>query len=159
VGQDRNSLSGRDLNDAEEAQARRLKQHALAVELDELREKLKDLQAELTAVREQNRIRRELVETLRLESLPEMQKAINAWQDKTFPHATPTSIMTHMVREITELFEAHDPAEAADVLILLIAHAGKCGYNLWTEVVKKMEQNYQRKWQAPDTEGVVEHVR
>jgi hypothetical protein len=134
-------------------------QDAAHLEYTQLKQQLKDLQAELTAVREQNRIRRELVETFRLESLPEMQKAINAWQDKTFTHATPNSIMTHMVREVVELGEAHDPAEAADVAILLIAHAGKCGYNLWTEVVKKMEQNYQRKWQAPDAEGVVEHIR
>lgn len=120
---------------------------------------LKERDALIVALKETIRVKDQTIDALRFESLPAMQREINEWQDRTFPHATPGSIMSHLAREVMELGEAHEPDEAADVLILLIAHAEKCKYNLWAEVRKKMLVNLQREWQRPDKEGVVEHVR
>lgn len=87
------------------------------------------------------------------------QDKVGEWGNYTFPRGTPDSIVTHLKKEVEELAESHDPAEAADCFLLLLQHAHRCGYDLAAEAIKKFEINKNRKWGIPDAEGVVEHIR
>lgn len=91
--------------------------------------------------------------------LTRLQKEIGEWGVKTFPKATPDTQLRHLKREVNELFEQHDPVEAADCLILLLGHAHRRGYDLFEEAVKKFKIIQGRKWAEPDSEGVQEHIR
>ena len=86
------------------------------------------------------------------------QTETGTWARTTFPTATPTSWVKHLAREVGELAESQDPAEAADCLILLLGLAHVQGYDLMAEAQHKMEINRRRKWGKPDAEGVVEHI-
>lgn len=47
-------------------------------------------------------------------------------------------------------------------MILLLDGARKAGYStddIYRAALAKMEINYRRKWQAPDADGVVRHVK
>lgn len=82
------------------------------------------------------------------------------WQRATFPHATPLSVATHLLREAHELRDhPTDAEEIADVVILAIAAAGANGINLAGAVRAKLEKNKARTWGVPDADGVVEHVK
>lgn len=101
----------------------------------------------------------------------EIKEEITAWQDKTFPQATPLSAVTHLQREIIELtFEVQIqhlkrkgtselPKELADVFLLTVAVAHLSGINLEEAIAEKMKINLARTWGEPDVDGVVEHVR
>ena len=65
-----------------------------------------------------------------------------------------------MREEIEELSQhPGDPYEAADIFLLLIHHAHANGYDLLTATNKKFEIIKKRKWQKPDENGVVRHVK
>ena len=86
---------------------------------------------------------------------------IAAWQREKFPHATPASTLVHLRHEIEHELRV-DPTngpEQADILILLIQLADRSGNNLLDEVYAKFVLNQGRSWQAPDADGVVEHIR
>jgi dCMP deaminase len=86
-----------------------------------------------------------------------------AWQRQTFwaPSLDDVpSTIEHIRREVLEL--AADPSnelEVADVLILLLRLADNLGMDLTAAVARKLDINRRRVWQAPDANGVTEHVR
>ena len=97
------------------------------------------------------------------------QNYIGGFQRITFPTSTALSMAKHLKRESDELLKeleqsdiairwerVHD--ELADILILCIGIAYLIGVSLMECVVKKMAVNVNRKWKAPDKEGVIEHV-
>lgn len=95
-----------------------------------------------------------------LPSLDELAHEISAWGAATFTASTPESTAEHLRREAEEL--AADPINAeemADVFHLLIQLARVTGTNLQAAVEQKFAINRERIWQAPDSAGVVEHVR
>jgi hypothetical protein len=82
------------------------------------------------------------------------------WSEKTFPQATAQSIASHILSEAKELVKnPYDPAEAADIALLL----GHLQYNLKItialEAARKFAINKERKWGPVNNEGFVEHVR
>ncbi len=83
-----------------------------------------------------------------------------AWADETFPNATAHSRAAHLLKEAKEL-AAHptDPAEMADIALLLGHLAAGVGVNLAEAAARKLAVNRARQWGKPDVEGVVEHVR
>lgn len=89
-----------------------------------------------------------------------LQREIGEWGDRTFPQATPASIVAHLQREAAELKERPwSREEMADVAMLLCHLAHRQGIDLQTEVEQKFALNRMRKWGKPDAEGVVEHIR
>jgi hypothetical protein len=94
-----------------------------------------------------------------VESLDALVPEIRAFQTKTFPLATPSSIAEHLRREAIEL-AAHptDGEEMADIFTLLIGSAAEAGVDLAAAVRRKLEKNKRRSWGAPDEHGVVQHV-
>lgn len=93
-------------------------------------------------------------------TLDTLARDIRAWQARTFPHATPESVAEHLRREAEELvYEPSNPEEIADIFHLLVAAAEANGYDLVDVISTKFAVNTVRRWQAPDSAGVVEHVR
>jgi dCMP deaminase len=93
-------------------------------------------------------------------TLDSLAHDIRGWQTVTFPQATPASVALHLRREAAELACApSDPEEIADIFHLLVAAAEANGYDLIDIVAAKFTVNLARRWQAPDSTGVVEHVR
>lgn len=102
-------------------------------------------------------------------------KALNEfmdWQDIVFTQATALSKAHHLEEEVGELLtELEIPGsdsrmqllkEYADCFVLLFASAKKAGLNLSdiTHAIKtKLEINKNRKWSAPDANGVVRHIK
>jgi NTP pyrophosphatase (non-canonical NTP hydrolase) len=96
------------------------------------------------------------------------QNYIGGFQRITFPTSTPLSMSKHLQREADELvneLEQSDIAirpehvhdELADIFILCIGIAYLIGVSLMECVIKKMAVNVNRKWKAPDKDGVIEH--
>jgi Protein of unknown function (DUF550) len=92
-----------------------------------------------------------------------LQDDIGIFTDKTFGASTPESKARHLSEEALEA--AADPSdiiEWADCLILLLDGVRRAGYStqdLYDAVQRKMEINRNRKWGAPDENGVVRHIR
>lgn len=86
---------------------------------------------------------------------------IAAWGAVTFPESTAESTFRHMQKEMRELRDSDvwDPLEMADMFHLLVQLARVTGDDLAVNIRRKFAINKRRKWQAPDAEGVVEHVR
>lgn len=94
------------------------------------------------------------------QTLKELLKEINDWQDEIFTRATPQSAANHLLREAVELVKnPTDPMEMADVFLLIAAVAHLAGADLVQAVETKLWINRQRDWGEPDSEGVVEHKR
>lgn len=114
----------------------------------------------------------------------ELQREIGTWAEITFPRQTSASIVAHLWREYDELADTvHDrnvrdliegadladavhlrqardvDEEAADCLILLMALAHLCGFDLLDAAEAKMQVNRERRWGKPDAEDVSEHER
>jgi NTP pyrophosphatase (non-canonical NTP hydrolase) len=89
------------------------------------------------------------------------QREVGQWGRETFGnyYQRVEGVVEHLAREVQELADTHDPAEAADCLILLLGHADIMGYDLLLAARIKMEINRRRQWGKPDAYGVVEHVR
>lgn len=93
-------------------------------------------------------------------SLDRLVRDIRAWQARTFPHATPSSVAEHLRREAEELAgEPTNPEEIADIFHLLVAAAEANDYDLAAVVGTKFAVNQARTWGKPDEMGVSEHVR
>lgn len=94
------------------------------------------------------------------------QDRLGAWGDRTFPHSTFTSKLSHLDDEVRELWAAplrdrpHDAIreEAADCFMLLchVAHAE--GFDLLAAAEEKFAAIQSRTWDEPDERGVVRHV-
>ncbi len=94
------------------------------------------------------------------------------WADKTFPKATPETIMAHMQEEVDELTAAVDEhtdigeetkamiaEEMADVQLLLFHLAHKLNVDLPAATFEKFETNKKRKWSTkPEKEGHFKHI-
>ncbi len=93
-------------------------------------------------------------------SLDVLARQISEWGAATFPSSTPASTAEHLRREAVEILA--DPTngeEQADAFFLLVQLVRVSGTDLTAEVARKLAINRQRRWQAPDLAGVVEHVR
>ena len=97
-----------------------------------------------------------------------LQNFIGGWQRVTFGSSTALSMSKHLQREAAELvneLEQSDIAvrpdrvhdELADIFILCVGIAYLIGVSLMECVIRKMAVNVNRKWKAPDKEGVIEH--
>lgn len=102
------------------------------------------------------------------ERLSQLVQSIGTWADHTFANAGKDyrgpGIVAHLRREVEELAaDPTDMSEIADCIILLF-HLAKQNQDrgarpLFHHIVSKHEVNKKRKWQKPDAEGVVEHIR
>jgi len=93
-------------------------------------------------------------------SLASLQQKIGEWSKETFPTATPSSLLHHLVDEVIELCEnPGSPEEMADVLILLIHLASLQGIDLELATQEKFKVNQKRKWNKPDSRGVIKHIK
>lgn len=82
------------------------------------------------------------------------------WSLAQFPHSTPASVAAHIMKEAGELRDAPDSAEElADLLALVVHSAARQGIDLAATLGEKLPRLRAREWQAPDADGVVEHVR
>lgn len=82
------------------------------------------------------------------------------WSLQTFPNSTPASVAAHLRKEVWELNERPESAEElVDIVALAFHSAARQGYDLTAELEKKLAVLKMRTWQAPDADGVVEHVR
>ena len=97
-----------------------------------------------------------------------LQNYIGGWQRITFWSSTPISMAKHLQREAAELVDELDQSEIAirlervhdelaDIFILCIGIAYLLGISLMDCAIKKMAVNVNRKWKAPDKDGVIEH--
>lgn len=92
--------------------------------------------------------------------LTNFQEKIGEWATTTFSASTDKSRIQHMREEIEELaLRPEDPLEAADIFLLLLHHAHVNGYDLMTAAKKKFDIIKNRKWQKPDENGVVHHIK
>lgn len=89
--------------------------------------------------------------------------AVTRWQQATFGDRPPTAPLHHLAKEVKEALAApHDVSEYADMMLLLIDAAKCAGFtarDLLDATYAKLEVNRQRKWQAPDADGVCLHVK
>lgn len=92
-----------------------------------------------------------------------MQDDIGAFTEYVFGKSTPEAKLAHLAEEVQEVMaDPSDAHEWADCMILLLDAARKAGFttdDLYDAVVEKMKINKTRKWQAPDENGVVRHVK
>lgn len=106
----------------------------------------------------------------RQESWESIEDQVGAWQDATFPAATPHSAATHLAKEIREVLHAvngqvpHDALmeEVVDCWFLLLQLRRSLGVTpdaFRAAVMAKLAKNKARTWGKPDDDGVVEHVR
>jgi len=102
--------------------------------------------------------------------MKDIQNFVGGWQGVTFPNSTPIRMAKHLQREADELVNELDQSdiairpervhdELADIFILCIGIAYLIGVSLMECVIKKMAVNVNRKWKAPDKEGVIEHQK
>lgn len=94
-----------------------------------------------------------------MSELDTLQAAIGAWARATFPASDDDKVLRHLQREVVELIQGNDPSEAADCLILLLNWCSRRGVSLWDVTQAKWAVVQARQWGAPDSEGVIEHVR
>lgn len=104
-----------------------------------------------------------------------LQISIGNWQKDTFKQATVHGLLNHLRREVDELEQVLNDYisitskninvatdlknELADIVILTVALADLVAVDLEKAVVAKMVINKTRKWNKPDSQGVVEHVK
>lgn len=107
----------------------------------------------------------------------DFQQIVGEWGESTFPDSTLRSIMAHLREEIAELHDAverqafHDDIEerttgayrheiaeeAADVYLLVLHLAYRCGIDLQNAAVEKFAENRLRTWHD-DGRGYARHV-
>lgn len=92
----------------------------------------------------------------------QLQDDIGAFAEKTFPDASPRSKALHLSEEAKEAADnPSDISEWADCMILLSDGARKSGFSmddLYQAVLRKMEINKKRKWDAGDKDGIIRHI-
>lgn len=93
---------------------------------------------------------------------------MSQWQARQFPGTTAQSAARHLRKETLEIVNAElngfsDPEEWADAFHLVIQGGVKAAGSLEAfreHIHRKLYHNiHERQWQAPDKDGVVEHVR
>lgn len=98
--------------------------------------------------------------------LGRVMRDVQRWQRDTFREtATVSGALAHLRKELDEVEEACQLGldawpEVADVFILWCQVASQVGMGpagAAYAVEEKLETNRQRKWKAPDADGVVEH--
>lgn len=118
--------------------------------------------------------------------MTELQDSVKRWTEKTFPDRTRSTIVSHLLSEAAELYtlvhfedghgdaltaadmveivkKAADKArgearvETADVVILALDLASYDRFNVYREVVEKMEINRARSWKKANEHGFFEH--
>lgn len=100
-----------------------------------------------------------------LAELDTLQYKINRWARETFGDRAMTEealpgCLAHLRREVDELCAApDDPAEAADVAILVMRVCGIHGHSLIEAILAKFDELKLREWAAPDADGVRQHVK
>jgi hypothetical protein len=102
----------------------------------------------------------------------ELYNEIIEWQDRTFPKATPSSILEHLRREVKELSRnRNDSLEYADCYFLTLhmvcrmnqyqeklrRAASNVGIDIEKAIRDKFKINKERLWKEPDSQGVYEH--
>ena len=98
----------------------------------------------------------------------ELFTKITDWQKVIFPKSTPLSKLAHLKDELNEV--EHDikqgnqdlKFELADCFFLIFGIADQVGITheqLTTAIAEKLQINQQRKWQQPNKDGVVFHVK
>jgi len=99
-----------------------------------------------------------------MEELQKLMDNLGEWSDKQFGTDRPvTAQIHHLKKEINELLLApFDDYEYADCLLLLLDAYRKRGGNVKQLIYfsrKKFNIAKQRKYNKPDINGVVEHLR
>lgn len=100
------------------------------------------------------------------------QRDIGDWQQKTFGEGFGInwvwSLYKHLREELeelkmsfcsVELNREEIGTEMADIFILLSAMAERMDIDLEAAVRLKMKVNRERKWQKPDKDGVIRHLK
>lgn len=98
----------------------------------------------------------------------DLQNYVGGWQRLTFGTSTPLSMAKHLRREAEELVNELEQSqvavrpervngELADIFILCVGICYLLGVSLLECVIAKMAVNVNRKWKAPDKDGVIEH--
>ena len=95
-----------------------------------------------------------------------LQKEVSQWQNKTFGtnRGHGLGLFNHLVREVQELGDTpidskNFEGEFADCVILLIGLADAYSVDLEKAVKEKMKENRKRKWNKPDKDGVIQHIK
>jgi NTP pyrophosphatase (non-canonical NTP hydrolase) len=90
-------------------------------------------------------------------TLTELQREIGDWHADRMPGATESEVVLKFREEADEFVADDNGAEAADILIALLAHANLSGYSLEEMLDAKMAINRARSWaRMPD--GTYKHV-
>lgn len=105
-------------------------------------------------------------QSIRPESISDVQREIGAWSRKTFPLSSINSTMKHLWAEMVELDKAVErnsgteaSEEAADVFILLVQLCTLMKIDLGASIALKHEENLGREWLPPNGDGVVFHKK
>ncbi|AUG85482.1 hypothetical protein SHab15497_00040 [Acinetobacter phage SH-Ab 15497] len=94
--------------------------------------------------------------------IQQLQQMISEWADQVYPDRTVENALTKMMlHEIPELLhgKAMDPAEFADVAILLFDVAHLQGIDIAQAMREKMEINQARDWKIDPATGLMSHVK
>lgn len=88
----------------------------------------------------------------------QLERALQ-WVNKTLPNRSISKTKAKLLEEIGELVgsDFRDPAEYADVLIVLDDLAEQHGIDLTAAIVDKMRVNRDRNWELKES-GVYKHV-
>lgn len=90
----------------------------------------------------------------------DFQRDVYEWAQRTFPGSTLAAKLAHLRRELDEIQQQPtDAHEWADAFLILLHGAASYGHDLLAAAREKFALVQQRKWGAPDAQGVIEHVR
>ena len=93
-------------------------------------------------------------------TVTDLQELIAAWADQIVPERTALSTIAKLLEELGELIASEkmeDPAELADVAILVLDLFHLQGVDLEMAVKQKMLINASRHWEVSDN-GAARHV-
>jgi hypothetical protein len=96
--------------------------------------------------------------------LTAFQSEFCSWANETFPNGTRQSTVAHMREELDEILSAPNgeplAEECADIVMLaLYITSRETGLNLGPVLDRKFRELKTRRWQEPDTNGIVRHVK
>lgn len=103
-------------------------------------------------------------------TLDRLFKVIDVWQTNTFGDGPALGAARHLAEEVVEVTllleqRKHDPAalaeELADVFFLWVQLVTRSGHrsDIAQAIEDKLTKNVARRWQRPDADGVVRHVK
>lgn len=80
-------------------------------------------------------------------TIREWQERIRLWSEVKFPEMEARTVMLKTFEELSEVVrEPGDALEHADLLILVLDLANKCGIDIESALAQKMAINQQREW-------------